>query len=318
MAATVTEGSNSLALVYDSEHNRIKQCVPNCTSPTATTDYLNDPVTGTMEEKYVAGSTTTWHDYIRADGGIVAERFSTAGVVTWRYFVLDHLGSSSVLTDASGTVQERLSYDAWGKRRNADGSDNTTCSITSATSRGFTGHEMMDSVCLVNANARVYDPSLGRFMSADSVVPDPFNSQSFNRYSYVDNMALSATDPTGHDTGCPQCLPTADPYENGQPCWGCSGPGMDDGQPIVTGYTVTGTYSVDIPFDPSQSGSNTSSSSSSDFGSSDTSFGDTGAGEGALAVRQVMVQARDWEMRVILDRNTVAAHPMPRQAGTAV
>ena len=79
MAATVTEGANSLALVYDSEHNRIKQCVPNCTSPTSTTDYLNDPVTGTMSEKYVAGSTTTWHDYIKADGGIAGERFNTSG-----------------------------------------------------------------------------------------------------------------------------------------------------------------------------------------------------------------------------------------------
>jgi hypothetical protein len=87
MAASVMEGANSLALVYDSGHNRIKQCVPNCTSPTATTDYLNDPVTGTMEEKYVSGSTTTWRDYIRADGGIAGERFNTSGTVTWRYFV---------------------------------------------------------------------------------------------------------------------------------------------------------------------------------------------------------------------------------------
>jgi len=69
--------------------------------------------------------------------------------------------------DASGAVQERLSYDRWGRRRNADGSDNAPCSITSATSRGFTGHEMIVATCMINMNARVYDPSLGRFASAD-------------------------------------------------------------------------------------------------------------------------------------------------------
>ena len=227
------------------------------------TDYLNDPVTGTMAEKYVSGSTTTWHDYIRADGGIAGERFNTAGTVTWRYFVNDHLGSSSVLTDGSGTVQERLSYDAWGKRRNANGSDNTTCSITSATTRGFTGHEMMDSVCLINTNARVYDPSIGRFMSADSIVPDPLNSQSFNRYSYVNNMALSATDPTGHDTDCPQCK-----CVTCETCFSCYGPDIDSGTNLTAagnyvlqsnrGYELTGTYSVnisipvDLSFDPNQ------------------------------------------------------------------
>ena len=46
-------------------------------------------------------------------------------------------------------------------------------------------------------NARVYDASIGRFMSADTIVPDPFHSQDFNRYSYVRNNPLKYTDPTG-------------------------------------------------------------------------------------------------------------------------
>jgi RHS repeat-associated protein len=57
----------------------------------------------------------------------------------------------------------------------------------------------MDSVCQVNANARLYDPTLGRFMSADTVIADAFDGQAFNRYSYVNNRPLSATDPTGHE-----------------------------------------------------------------------------------------------------------------------
>ncbi len=47
-------------------------------------------------------------------------------------------------------------------------------------------------------NGRVYDPDLGRFLSADSIVQFPNNSQSYNRYSYVLNNPLSYTDPSGH------------------------------------------------------------------------------------------------------------------------
>jgi len=48
--------------------------------------------------------------------------------------------------------------------------------------------------------AREYDPSLGRWLSADTIVPDPANPQSFNRYAYVLNNPLRYTDPTGHFT----------------------------------------------------------------------------------------------------------------------
>ncbi|MGH2538562.1 MAG: RHS repeat-associated core domain-containing protein [Candidatus Promineifilaceae bacterium] len=56
-------------------------------------------------------------------------------------------------------------------------------------------------------NARFYVPAVGRFASADSLVPDPNNPQSYNRYSYVLNAPLNFTDPTGRceqegDEGC--------------------------------------------------------------------------------------------------------------------
>ena len=47
-------------------------------------------------------------------------------------------------------------------------------------------------------NARYYAPSLGRFLSADTLVPDPQNPQSLNRYAYVLNRPLNYSDPTGH------------------------------------------------------------------------------------------------------------------------
>jgi RHS repeat-associated protein len=60
----------------------------------------------------------------------------------------------------------------------------------------------LDSVGLIHMNGRVYDPELGRFMSADPFVQAPYNSQSYNRYSYVFNNPLSFTDPSGYTTDC--------------------------------------------------------------------------------------------------------------------
>jgi hypothetical protein len=50
----------------------------------------------------------------------------------------------------------------------------------------------------VHLNGRVYDPLIGRMMSADPMVPDPLNGQAWNRYSYVINNPLAFTDPNGY------------------------------------------------------------------------------------------------------------------------
>ena len=63
---------------------------------------------------------------------------------------------------------------------------------------GYTGHKHNDDVGLIYMNARFYVPSIGRFASADTIVPDPLNSQAFNRYSYVENRPINFNDPTEH------------------------------------------------------------------------------------------------------------------------
>jgi RHS repeat-associated protein len=115
-----------------------------------------------------------------------------------RYFHTDHLGSISVISDENGVVVERLSFDAWGKRRHPDGTDDTTGSITSQTTRGFTGEEELSVAGLVHLNGRVYDPLLARFTSADTITESPDSTQGWNRYSYVGNDPLAFTDPNGH------------------------------------------------------------------------------------------------------------------------
>jgi RHS repeat-associated protein len=131
----------------------------------------------------------------------------------------DHLGSIESITrygDATVTFATdrsnkagRFSEDAWGQRRNPltwSGVPSTTDDggADSLTPRGFTGHEMLDGSGLVHMNGRVYDPLLGRMLSADIVVQAPGNLQSYNRYSYVFNNPLSYTDPSGFVTTAEQ------------------------------------------------------------------------------------------------------------------
>ncbi len=93
---------------------------------------------------------------------------------------------------------QRLSYDAWGKRRYPNGADDVTGSIASETTRGFTGEEELSIGGLVHLNGRVYDPLLARMTSADPTVTDSMNPQGWNRYSYVGNDPLAFTDPNGY------------------------------------------------------------------------------------------------------------------------
>ena len=62
---------------------------------------------------------------------------------------------------------------------------------------GYTGHEHLWQYGLINCNARIYDPSVGRFLSPDPLVQDPASTQNFNRYSYCLNNPLKYTDPSG-------------------------------------------------------------------------------------------------------------------------
>ncbi len=118
------------------------------------------------------------------------------------YLHKDHLGSTDTITDESGQVIQRMSFDTWGKRREINWQALSASAITNfntdITTRGYTGHEQIDEVGLIHMNGRVYDAELGRFLSADPNVQAPDNLQNWNRYSYVLNNPMSYTDPTGY------------------------------------------------------------------------------------------------------------------------
>jgi RHS repeat-associated protein len=61
------------------------------------------------------------------------------------------------------------------------------------TDQAFTGQKHNMDLGLYYYNARWYLPGLGRFASADTIVPDPSNPQQYNRYTYVLNNPMTHT-----------------------------------------------------------------------------------------------------------------------------
>jgi RHS repeat-associated protein len=96
-------------------------------------------------------------------------------------------------------IQE--SFTAFGERRGANWAGSPSSAdwtqIANTTRRGFTDHEHLDNLNLIHMNGRVYDPSLGRFISADPFIDGWTGTQGYNRYSYVHNNPLRFLDPSG-------------------------------------------------------------------------------------------------------------------------
>jgi RHS repeat-associated protein len=191
--ASITQGTRTISFADDYDHQRYKQVTPE-----GSTLYIG--AFGVLAELSNPGASgQKWTEYLSVGSAKVGMRViqTASETLSTRYFHTDHLGSISVITDENGLVVERLSYDAWGKRRNPNGTDDTTGSITSQSTRGFTGEEQLSVAGLVHLNGRVYDPILARMTSADPTVSDPMNPQGWNRYSYVGNDPLAFTDPNG-------------------------------------------------------------------------------------------------------------------------
>jgi RHS repeat-associated protein len=148
---------------------------------------------GDLYEQVIASDNIEHRYKIYAGGRQVAQVTKTEvrGVVTQtstQYVQDDHLGSATTITDESGAVVESRVYGPFG--------DTSSDLSSSAVHAGFTGHEHDPELGLINMRGRLYDPGIGRFVQAD-----PFGSISprgANRYGYVMNNPLSATDPTGY------------------------------------------------------------------------------------------------------------------------
>ena len=108
------------------------------------------------------------------------------------YYLPDALGSSNILTDRSGTVVQHYEYSTFGQTSY----QNNTSAFP--VSNRYTGQIADDETGLLYYGGRYYDPQLGRFIQPDPTIPDPYDSQSYNRYSYCSNNPLNEVDPSGY------------------------------------------------------------------------------------------------------------------------
>jgi RHS repeat-associated protein len=197
----ITQGDNLLEFKYGPTYRRYEQKVTR-NGLLTTTNYIG----GGIFEREISQDWEKHTHYIFAGGESVATYIDKNHGIEeeTHYLHKDHLGSIDTITNEQGDVVKQFSFDAWGKRRDPKTSGTLTeddlLSLFDkdlTTDRGFTGHEHLDEVQLIHMNGRVYDPVIGRFLSADPIVQAPTFSQSLNRYSYVLNNPLSLVDPSG-------------------------------------------------------------------------------------------------------------------------
>ena len=193
----VRENGEKVEFAYGPNRERVLQRFytgVNLLSPGTLKRTTYYPTTG-LEADVYSGGVDYRHMITTPEGVVAVQIWNSPLNRSANYLHRDHLGSIDTVTNESGAVLQRLSYDAFGAARSASWSGSGPTSVI--TSYGFTGGERVGNFALLHLNGRVYDLSIGRFISADPFIQDPDNTQSYNRYSYVFNNPLALTDPTG-------------------------------------------------------------------------------------------------------------------------
>ncbi|MDR1897734.1 MAG: hypothetical protein LBR10_13180 [Prevotellaceae bacterium] len=197
--ASLSEAIYAATFTYNGSGERVKMALTKNGSKELNRYYISDcyeiddPAIGGIKEKLYLGG-----DFYTAPAVYVKE-----GAGAWQVYSIcrDYLGSITHITNSSGSVTQELSYDAWGRLRNP--ADQTAYTPGNEPGlflgRGYTGHEHLTQFGLINMNARLYDPAVGRFLAPDPYVQNALFSQSFNRYSYALNNPLRYTDPSGEE-----------------------------------------------------------------------------------------------------------------------
>jgi len=193
----ITEGTspvNTVTYTYGPDYQRVKSVFKVNNGVKDTKYYFGNyekqtTTTGTREIHYISGA-----------NGLCAIVVKENGVYNYYFTYTDYLGSILTVTDITGAVVAEQNFDAWGRFRNP-----STWKYTQIPTqpewlyRGYTGHEHIKGVNLINMNGRVYDPITGRMLSPDNYVSDPFGTQGYNRYGYAMNNPLSYADPDGNN-----------------------------------------------------------------------------------------------------------------------
>lgn len=156
-------------------------------------------IDGTMEIKQdIANGTVEFITYIGGDAYSAPVILKSDGAdQNYYYLHRDYQGSILAISDQQGIIVEKRAFDVWGNISQIQDQNGDTLERLTFIDRGYTGHEHLQEVALIHMNGRLYDPVVHRFLQPDNNIQDPFNTQNYNRYSYVMNNPTKYNDPSG-------------------------------------------------------------------------------------------------------------------------
>lgn len=191
----MTTRSDGLTIAWNAEN------MPVLIAGGAATTTTQRVYHGSSLWKKVQGATTTYYlPALRIEGsGAVSEKYfgsyaERASDGTLKYYHPDHLGSSTLVTDAAGAIVHRAAHLPYG-------GDRTGIAFSPSYTESFTPkyqfnaqEKQLDGTGLYDYGARLYNPATGRWLSADSSDAD-----GPNRYAYTGNNPIAFGDRNGHD-----------------------------------------------------------------------------------------------------------------------
>jgi len=141
-------------------------------------------------QEQVNGSTTTFTKTYVFGSISVAVRTITGSQNVLNWVITDQINSTTVTANADGSLSSEIRYSAFGTIRYENG--------VTPTNYRYTGQLQQAVIGLYYYNARWYDPELGRFVQADTIIASASNPASYDRYAYVGNNPINHADPSGN------------------------------------------------------------------------------------------------------------------------
>jgi len=192
----VKKNDNVIAtFVYDGDGRRVKSVMGSETILFVGGHYeIKNPGSGQEVTKY----------YFAGALRIAIRKYTIPQSQELNYLLGDHLGSTSLTTDDTGNLLVETRYKAWGEVRYTTPNQTLPTRYTYTGQYSYINDEATDlgsaGFGLMFYNARWYDPALGRFAQADTIIPG--GVQGYDRYAYVNNSPIRYTDPSGHKVTC--------------------------------------------------------------------------------------------------------------------
>ena len=184
----MTGGSVNASFTYDGDGSRVKGTIGGVTTAYVGSHFEWIGPSGTMKKYYYAG------------GMRVAMRSGSNNPL---WLLGDHLGSTSKVANFDGlSIHSQQLYKPWGEKRYPTGAPTLPTTFRFTGQRSETGLGPSGGEGLMFYSSRWYDPSLGRWIQPDTIVPLGQGVQALDRYAYANNSPVVYNDPSGHCVIC--------------------------------------------------------------------------------------------------------------------